>query len=409
MVKKAALKTAGISMAGFQPRAQVFDGQTPLSTGYGAGEVAREPGKPFTGVGSVMAAITREAEISHELAGTQAKLVQVQRQLADFNGACLVRAIDPRAVRRSRWANRIEAEFLTTDFRRLKDDIAEAGGNVQPIKVRAIGAEKAASDRGSDGVFDGQTMAQGAAVGTRQGRVFDGQTALQDAAVGTEQGRVFDGQTPTHEIVFGHRRHQACLELGLPVNAVLVEDMDDRALFEAMDRENRGRKNLSAWEQGRMYDEAIRHGLYPSLRRLSDSLGVNLSDASRSVQLARLPPEIVAAFGTPLDLQVRWAKPLADALQRDPDGVLARARLLAEASANAPRTAVDVVARLLANTPRPRPFEAAIKAGKRTLATFRLDAQGRASIDIPPGILSPGRHEALTKLLKTFLADQPVD
>lgn len=390
MVKKAALKTAGISMAGFQPRAQVFDGQTPLSTGYGAGEVAREPGKPFTGVGSVMAAITREAEISHELAGTQAKLVQVQRQLADFNGACLVRAIDPRMVRRSRWANRVEAEFSTAEFRRLKDDIAEAGGNVQPIKVRAIGAEQAASDRGSNGVFDGQT-------------------AAQSDALGTHRGRVFDGQTPTHEIVFGHRRHQACLELGLPVNAVLVEDMDDRALFEAMDRENRGRKNLSAWEQGRMYDEAIRHGLYPSLRRLSDSLGVNLSDASRSVQLARLPPEVVAAFGTPLDLQVRWAKPLVDALQRDPDGVLARARLLAEAPANLPRTAVDVVARLLAETPKPQPFEAAIKAGKRTLATLRLDALGRTTIDIPPGVLSTGRHEALTKLLKAFLADQPVD
>ena len=409
MVKKAALKTAGISMAGFQPRAKVFDGQTPLSTGYGAGEVAREPGKPFTGVGSVMAAITREAEISHELAGAQAKLVQVQRQLADFDGACLVRAIDPRTVRRSRWANRVEAEFLTSEFRRLKDEIGHAGGNVQPIKVRVIGAEKASSDSGRNTVFDGQTAIQNAAVGTGQGGVFDGQTAVQNAAVGTGHGRVFDGQTPTHEIVYGHRRHQACLELGLPVNAVLVEDMDDRALFEAMDRENRGRKNLSAWEQGRMYDEAIRHGLYPSLRRLSDSLGVNLSDASRAVQLARLPPEMVAAFATPLDLQVRWAKPLADALQRDPDGVLARARMLAETPASTPRTAVDVVARLLAETPKPQPFETAIKAGKRTLATLRLDAQGRATIDIPPGVLLPGRHEALTKLLKSFLVDQPVD
>ena len=45
----------------------------------------------------------------------------------------------------------------------LKDEIANAGGNVQPIQVRAI---------------------QGAP-------------------------RVFDGQTPTHEIVYGHRRHQA--------------------------------------------------------------------------------------------------------------------------------------------------------------------------------------------------------
>lgn len=64
-----------------------------------------------------------------------------------------------------------------------------------------------------------------------------------------------------------------------------------------------------------MYDDAIRQGLYPSLRRLSDSLGVNLSDASRAVQLAKLPSEVVAAFASPLELQVRWAKPLADAMR----------------------------------------------------------------------------------------------
>ena len=156
---------------------------------------------------------------------------------------------------------------------------------------------------------------------------------------------VFDGQTPTHEIVFGHRRHQACLELGLPVNAVTVDSMDDKALFEAMDRENRGRKNLSPWEQGRMYDQAIKQGLYPSLRRLSESLGVNLSDASRAVQLAKLPKEIVAAFASPLDLQVRWAKPLADVLQRDPEGVLSRARSCAKEAG--PRGAVEVYGRLI--------------------------------------------------------------
>jgi len=63
----------------------------------------------------------------------------------------------------------------------------------------------------------------------------------------------------------------------------------------------------------------------------------------------------------------------------------------------------------MAEKPKPQPFEAAIKAGKRTLATLRLDALGRTTIDIPPGVLSSGRHEALTKLLKNFLADQPVD
>lgn len=376
MAKKAALKTAGISMAGFQPRAKVFDGQTPETAARAvppeaAREAVREPGKPFTGVGSVMAAITREAEISHELVGTQARLAQANAKLAGFEGATLVRALDPRLVRRSAWANRIEAEFTTLEFQLLKDDIASAGGNVQPIKVRAV--------RG-----DVRGDAPGDAPGDVPG----------DAAV-------FDGQTARHEIVFGHRRHQACLELGLAVNAVVVDGMDDKALFEAMDRENRGRKNLSAWEQGRMYDEAIKKSLYPSLRRLAESLGVNLSDASRAVQLAKLPKEIVAAFATPLDLQVRWAKPLADALQRDPEGVLARARSCT--TQPGPRAALDVLDRLIGQAAKPQARQTVIAAGKKRLAVLTLDAAGRASITFEPGVLVPGQHDALAKLLKAFL------
>jgi ParB family transcriptional regulator, chromosome partitioning protein len=358
MAKKAALKTAGISMAGFLPRAKVFDGQTPEANSRApAPESTREAGKPFTGVGSVMAAITREAEISQELVGVQARLAQANGRLAEFDGATLVRALNPRCVRRSEWANRAEAEFATSDFQRLKDEISNAGGNVQPIKVRAI--------QGASGVFD--------------------------------------GQTPTHEIVFGHRRHQACLELGLAVNAVVVEQMDDKALFEAMDRENRGRKNLSAWEQGRMYDEAIKKGLYPSLRRLSESLGVNLSDVSRAVQLAKLPKDIVAAFATPLDLQVRWAKPLADALQRDPDGVLQRARACTSTAGHA--GAVAIYGRLI-GLPAKRPArETVIAAGKKRLAVLRLDAKGRATLEFEPGALPDRRHDALVKLLTGFLSE----
>ena len=198
MVKKAALKTAGISMAGFQPRAKVIDGQTPRVDG----SPAAAPVKPFTGVGTVMAAITREAELTKELSGTRAALSAATLQVDQLRAVDVIQALDPRSIRRSHWANRIEAEFSTPEFALLKDEIASAGGNVQPIKVRRIAGE----------------------------------------------GLVFDGQTPIYEIAFGHRRHRACLELGLAVQAVVVDRMDDRTLFEAMDRENRGRKNLSAWE-----------------------------------------------------------------------------------------------------------------------------------------------------------------
>src|SRR5439155_17408723 len=132
------------------------------------------------------------------------------------------------------WANRHEASFKTAEFEQLKAEIAQSGGNVQPIKVRPVA------------VLNGSTP--------------------------PAEGRF--------ELVFGHRRHRACLDLGIPVLAA-IEDASDVSLFEQMERENRGRKNLSAWEQGTMYRKALDEGLYPSLRRLSESLGVDVSLVSK--------------------------------------------------------------------------------------------------------------------------------
>jgi ParB family chromosome partitioning protein len=344
-MKKAAEKTAGIDMSGFQSRVKVIDGQSP-----NAADPSKEaPVRKFTGVGNVMAAITREAEVSHELVGVRANLEEATRKLAEFDGALLVRALDPASIRRSRWANRNEAEFVTPEFRQLKDEIASAGSNVQPIKVRVI-----------------------------------------------------DGQSHPFEIVFGHRRYQACVELGLPVQAVVVERMTDQELFEAMDRENRVRKNLSAWEQGRMYDDAVKNGLYPSIRRLAESLGVNQSDASRAIQLAKLPNEVVSAFASPLDLQVRWAKPLGDALQRDPDGVLARARSLKKERGGL--GAAEIFDRLVGRAASPAAAELVVSVAGKKVATLKSGSKGRVIVEFEAGALTQAKHGALVKALEDFLA-----
>ena len=131
-----------------------------------------------------------------------------------------------------------------------------------------------------------------------------------------------------------------------------------------------------------------------------------MSDASRAVQLAKLPAELVAAFASPLDLQVRWAKPLADALQRDPDGVLGRARVVA--GQTGPRHAGDVLARLLAAPAAAvvMPETTAIVVGKRKLASLHTNHAGRTVVEFEPGALAADRQGALIKLLKAFLAER---
>lgn len=186
--------------------------------------------------------------------------------------------LDPATIAASRWTTRHPSSYETVCFQNLKEDIAHAGGNDQAIKVRAL-------------------------------------SNLEKEAV-------------RYEIVFGHRRHRACLEVGLPVSAVVEPFMTDVQLHAEMARENRYREDLSPWELGRGYLSALDGGLYPSMRQTAAQLGIDCSAASKSMTLARLPAEVVDAFPSPRDLQLRWATALANALAVDSEGVLKRARTI---------------------------------------------------------------------------------
>ena len=187
--------------------------------------------------------------------------------------------LDPKTIRVSRWVNRHATSFEDANFEELKAEIQSAGGNVQPIKVRP------ASD-----------------------------------PVGAER----------YEIVFGHRRHRACLELGLKVAAV-VEEVDDQVLWSQMERENRSRTPLSAWEQGMMYQRALDAGLFPSLRQLAAAIGRDQGDVSKAITVANLPDDVVAAFNSPHEIRFADAKPLKDAVAQAPAAVAATAKELAKA------------------------------------------------------------------------------
>ncbi len=268
--------------------------------------------------------LQEQAERATQLEGA---LAEARAELSHWDGAKGVRLLDTTDVTTSRFANRHVDSFSSKEFEALLTEIASAGGNVQPVKVRPLATP-------------------------RDGARF--------------------------ELVYGHRRLQACRQLGLPVLA-MVDNIDDRALFAEMERENRGRQNLSAWEQGVMYRRALDEGLFSSMRQLAEMLGANVSAVSRALALAGLPDDVVGAFRSPLELQFRWAKPLADALSADESGVKARAR---EAGSWSPRKPAADVFDYLVHGTRSR---AAIAP-----QTWTLSRDGRpvATIRQSPGGLS---------------------
>lgn len=308
--------------------------------GLGANASPAEP-RPKTAPGQMMAfandarsALLRENEA---LKGEADKARQLEGQLAEAVGdleqwkdAKATRLLGTESIVRSPFANRHTGSMAGPDFEQLKADIRDAGGNVQPIKVR-----------------------------------------------------VLPGSDPQRfEIVFGHRRYEACRQLGLKVLAV-VDNLDDRALFIEMDRENRARKDLSPWEQGVMYRRALDEKLFSSNRKLAEAVGVDLGAVGKAIALAGLPDEVVAAFPSPMTLQYRWAKPLSDALAAQPDVVKARARRLGAVEPR--KTAREVLEALLAAEgrgvePFNPPAAATVEVAGRRIA--RVSANNEKSITV---------------------------
>lgn len=269
----------------------------------------------------------------------------LEQRLKEFEGVLPVRLIEADVIVASKWANRSSDSFASADFLALRDDIAQADGNVQPIKVRPLA-----------------------------------------------------GSTDRYEIIFGYRRHRACLDLGLPVLA-LVEQVNDKELFKEMERENRDRLNLSPWEQGRMYQQSLSEGLFASLGELSKEIGIDKGNLSKALRLAELPDVVVNAFPSPLDLQFRWAKLLNDAIQQAPDDVLARAKRLSanKKDKRSSKEVLDILLGVKSNAV----FEQSVVVAGKPLAKINVNGD-RATILFSKGALSQEKAKQLHSLLKEF-------
>jgi ParB family chromosome partitioning protein len=303
------------------------------------------PMKAKTAPGVFSDYMVRESEVFQENE-------RLKRNLDEFAESSLTKKIDSTKVIRSKWANRHQESFTDTSFMELKSEIDASGGNIQPIKVRPL-----------------------------------------------------SGEIDRFEIVFGHRRHQACLELGLPVLA-MIEEISDIELFNQMDRENRQRKDMRPYEQGLMYAQALDCGLFPSAKKMASEIGVDLGSLGRSLAIARLPDDVLNAFRSPLEIQIKWSTELIGALKANQKAVLSIAKELRARDQKLP--AKQVLAMLIAGGRTVLPpsqkkilFEGV--SGQK--GSIELD-EGNKRILVDIKNVNPLRFDALLKLIEEFFSHE---
>lgn len=335
----------------------------------------RRADRPLPGVAPIMALAGRDDELSKlddELVAAKQTISRLQEQLeqaraggatdaevsrlaselaqakAAMEGALPTKLLDPNLIVLSRFTNRHPDSYRDAEYLQLREEIRAAGGNTQPIGVRPL-----------------------------------------------------PDSPGKYELSFGSRRRHACLEVGLPVLA-MIEQMSDVTLFERMERENRQRKNLRPYEQAVLYQQALDAKIYPSIRKMAEALQLNASGLSRLIALARLPEEVIGAFESPLDIKFDWGTSLNEAVVRDRKAVVSKAKELLQtggrrraqvvhdtlvAAAGGEKGAMKVAPMVL----RGRGPESATLAFDGTRATVKVAG------------LSPERKAALTELVQRFL------
>lgn len=202
------------------------------------------------------------------------------QEFSDISSDRRVALLDPKSIEPAQWAQTDPFDYVGQRFERLKDSIAEFGGNLQPVKVQ--------------------------------------QTSQ---ALGSSNGAA--AATGNFELVFGYSRVRACLELGLPVLA-LIEQVSAAEGLRQFVFEYRSHGCWRPWRLGQTLAIMVHRGYFPSIRRASQALGLCMTEACLLQKMGCVPYSVRAAFGS-RNITERQAKKLVDAMAADPASLVERA------------------------------------------------------------------------------------
>jgi len=163
-----------------------------------------------------------------------------------------------------------------------------------------------------------------------------------------------------YEVIAGTRRHWSISWLranSYPDMAFVaqVAQLDDEAAFRLADLENRARADVSDLERARNYLSALRTHYGNHQTRMAERLKLSKGWLSKMLKVGALPDEVIAAFASPYEVQLKSGYALAQAMQDEAEAyaitgvakVIAREQTERREHGKPAIPAADVVRRLL--------------------------------------------------------------
>lgn len=211
-----------------------------------------------------------------------------------------------------------------------------------------------------------------------------------------------------YEIIFGRRRHQACLKLGIPFMAIKKDIPNTQEAIVSQDAENKFRNNVSDYSNAILYQKLISDGVFKTENELAKKLNVPKSSFSELMSYNKIPGEIVKRIPNIHNLSKIMSLKIVSILEKSPENY-------GELLNVAPYIGVKVTSpakleNALKHNILPQDEESQrnnvriVKSGKgKKLFTFKQDSKGKQCIVFHSDFSDAVDYDRLCEYLRNYL------
>lgn len=122
-----------------------------------------------------------------------------------------------------------------------------------------------------------------------------------------------------YEVIFGRRRHIACLKLGIPFLAIRKEIPNVQDAIASQDAENKLRNDVSNYSNALLYQRLLADNVFKTEKELADKLRFSTSTLNDLMAYAKIPEDIVKVIPNIHTLSKQLAVKLVQLLNKSKD------------------------------------------------------------------------------------------
>ncbi len=187
-----------------------------------------------------------------------------------------------------------------------------------------------------------------------------------------------------YEVIFGRRRHSACLILNIPFLAIRQEISDIHEAIASQDAENKFRKDVSNYSNAVLYRKLLNDKVFLSESELAKKLKVSKQSINDLLAYTKIPDDILCLIPNVHMLSVSFVLKLVSLLKQSPKNIKKLTELAVQFGKQIKSAAQLEKSLSASDRPEKEPRALTSKQYKSKsggkLFTFKFDQRGNPSI-----------------------------